>query len=181
MSHQSADKSKGCTKDLHGIRWIPCNICNMSNMSADKLLFIIYYNSRCSVHGFHVNRVASSHGVCAIMQITPIKCFSWIQLTTGAVLIWVGIFMIFTALLLKRSNAGTSFLSGDLQLEILIQILTSSDSVLFSYSSIPVLYYSDWSFGYSDSVATMYLFQLEFRDHSTTRKATRPLCLTPLK
>ena len=69
---------------------------------------------------------------------------------TGAVLIWVGIFMIFTALLLKRSNAGTSFLSGDLQLEILIQILTSSDSVLFSYSSIP--------FFYSGSV----LFRLKF-------------------
>ena len=182
MSHQSADKSKGCTKDLHGIRWIPCNICNMSNMSADKLLFIIYYNSRCSVHGFHVNRVASSHGVCAIMQITPIKCFSCIQVKLGQCLSEWGSSWSLPRYYWREATLARRFSVGIFSLKFsfrswLVQILYYSAILLFR-SSIPVLYYSDWSFGYSDSVTTMYLFQLEFRDHITTRKKQRrPYCV----
>ena len=59
----------------------------------------------------------------------------------------------------SNSESQSKSVDSPLQLEILIQILTSSDSVLFSYSSILVLYYSDWSFGYSDSVINMYMFQ----------------------
>ena len=106
----------------------------MSNMSADKLLFIIYYNSRCSVHGFHVNRVASSHGVCAIMQITPIKWFSCIQVKLGQCLSEWGSSWSLPRYYWREATLARRFSVGIFSLKFSFRSWLVPDSVSFSYS-----------------------------------------------
>ena len=59
----------------------------------------------------------------------------------------------------RKENEGKDLLLG-----ILIQILTSSRFCIIRNSANSVLYCSDCSFGYSDSVVTMSMSQLKFRN-----------------
>ena len=123
--------------------YVICPKCLRRGCGGFSIIFTSNYNSRCSVHGFHVNRVASSHGVCANVQITPIKCFSCIQVKLGQCLSEWGSSWSLPRYYWREATLARRFSVGIFSLKFsfrswLVQILYYSAILLFRFCIIQI-------------------------------------------